>query len=297
MKAAFINFDDYSNFSYNLSQSLKSVGIDSIALKLIDHKFDYKEQAYVVNHTNMFQQIEDADVVVVGHSEPSLLNLIPEGKRVWVIHTGTRYRQNPELSNSIFNPIVERTFIDSPEFYTLGAKNVTYVAAGVDTDKIKFTESNSTSLTFAHYPSKASTKGTAKIKEMMNDFTCVFNCDERILTHEKNLARMGTCDVYIELFSPTQKEKAYGSFGVTAFEAAAMGKIVVTNSLYHDVYNQAYGTSELEIANCERGFRYTINDLMQKSKGEIMIKQMMTREWIVNKHSMTATGNYLAKFL
>lgn len=301
MKVLFITYNDYSNLCYNLSQSLKSVGIDSTALTRTPHEFGYTEQAIATSSENIKNQAQYADVIIIGHSSTAMLDLVRDlGKRVWVLHTGTPYRQKPELLNQEFDPYVERTLIDSPEFFNLGAKNVTYIAAAVDTDKVQFAHTGNEKPVFAHYPSKASVKGTDKIVEMMADFVeqgATFLCDETRVSHEDNLKRIAQCDVYLELFAPLQRGKCYGSFGVTAFEAAAMGKIVVTNSLYHEVYTRTYGNCELQVCNSVPDFKDTVQLLMNVEKGTREVMQLKARQWIVEKHSYQATGNYLLKLL
>lgn len=294
----FLTFNDYSNLCFNLSESLKSIGIKSKCLTLSAHPFGYEKQAIKVGLIGMMEAVEQADVIIIGHSSIHLLKSLSEqlkGKRVWVLHTGTPYRQAPERMNEEFNPIVEGTLTDSPEFMNLGAKNIHYIAGAIDTDIIKFTNSNTTELTFAHYPSNPVNKGTKEIKQMMAEFPVKFICDERILPHEENLKRIGECDVYIELFAPKQREKEYGSFGVTAFEAAAMGKIVITNSLYDDVYEQAYGPNELIVANTESDFKGCVHQLLQLQNLDDL--KQRNRFWIEQKHSYSATGTYLNTIL
>lgn len=291
----FVTYSDYSNLCFNLSESLKSIGVNSHAITLTAHPFGYEKQAIKVNHITMIEQIELADLVIIGHSSQHLLKFIPKGKRLWVLHTGTPYRQNPETMNEAFNPIVEGTLTDSPEFMTLGAKNIHYIATAIDTDKIKLSTHKNEVLTFAHYPSNHINKGTKDIKHMMAEFPVKFICNEAVVPHEENLKRINECDVYIELFAPKQREKEYGSFGVTAFEAAAMGKVVITNSLYDSVYEVAYGSNELVIANTEADFKGCVHQLLQL-QDFTHIKEI-NRLWIEKKHSFKATGEYLKNLI
>ena len=294
----FLTFNDYSNLCYNFSESLNSIGVKSQALTLSSHPFGYEKQAIKVGLIGMMEAIESAATIIIGHSSIHLLKSLSDqlkGKKVWVLHTGTPYRQAPERMNESFNPIVTGTLTDSPEFMELGGKNIHYIAGAIDTDKIKFTPSNTTELTFAHYPSNPINKGTKEIKQMMAEFPIKFICDEGILPHEENLKRISECDVYIELFAPKQREKEYGSFGVTAFEAAAMGKVVITNSLYDEVYEEAYGPSELVVANTESDFKGCVNQLLQLQ--DLHDLKQRNRFWIEKKHSYSATGTYLSDLL
>jgi hypothetical protein len=277
---------------------LNSIGIKSKCLTLSSHPFGYEKQAIKVGLMGMMEAIESAEVIIIGHSSIHLLKSLSEqlkGKRVWVLHTGTPYRQNHEIMNEAFNPIVELTLTDSPEFMTLGAKNIHYIAGAIDTDEIQFSTHKNDELTFAHYPSNHVNKGTKEIKQMMMDYAIKFVCDEAVVPHKENLKRISECDVYIELFAPKQRDKVYGSFGVTAFEAAAMGKVVITNSLYDSVYEATYGPSELVIANTESDFKGCIHQLIQLQSLDDL--KQRNRFWIEKTHSYSATGTYLNTLL
>lgn len=241
----------------------------------------------------MNEACKSADLIQMFHSHELLLNHISiEGKRVFVYHTGTIYRTDPVRMNKIWNPLAERVFIDSPEFYILGGKKVTYIATAVDTDKIKYLRPRNKRPLFAHYPSMPAVKGTQKIREMMYRHSVKFTASTHRVSSEDNLKRMAACDVYIELFAPLQGNNIYGSFGVTAFEAAAMGKRVITNSVIHQVYTHAYGSDELFIANTEEEFHAAVERAKDYSKQD----SERIRQWIEDKHSLKATGNYLTKF-
>jgi len=298
MKVLFCSYDDYSNYAFSLSESLKSVGVNSQSICLVPHPFQYVKSSIVVTRMMMIEQMEAADIIIISHSFPSILEMCKHmGKRLFVIHTGTSYRQNPTGMNEIFNPVCERILFDSPEFDSLIGKERNYVAGAIDTDLIKFSQNKNTELTFAHYPNKPETKGTVKIQEMMRDFPVKFLCDTTEVSHEENMKRINECDVYIELFAPEQKGKVYGSFGMTAFEAAAMGKIVITNSMYHNVYRASYGSSELCVANDEDFFKSWIRYYQNAPLDQIENQKILNRNWIVENHSYKATGNYLIKVL
>lgn len=295
MKVLFASYNDYSNLCQGFSDALNSIGIESSNAALSPHAFGYNTQ--VLSRNQMRNAMRDVDCIIIGHTHEMILDLCAGlGKRLFVIHTGTIYRQNPEKFNAIFNPVVERVLIDSPEFFDKGGKNVGYIAAAMDMNNITSVFSIARNPVFAHYPSNPVVKGTETIKKMMSCFNAAFLCDsEQIVSHEINLKRISECDVYIELFSPMQDGKPYGSFGVTSFEAAALGKIVVTNSTHHHVYKDAYGTNgELVIANTHQEF---FNEIYKIINSDIAEKQRATRQWVEECHSLEATGRYLARLL
>src|SRR3990167_286113 len=293
---------DWANFQFYNAEALRRVGIDCVDLKLMAHHYNYPDQSKIVDEFEFLREAEQADVIQIFHTDTYVYNLLKHlNKRFFVYHTGSKYRAEPEPMNEVFKK-VEITFIDSPEFYELGGTNVIYIATGIDTDKLKYTSPDNSIPLFAHYPSGEAIKGTSKIVQMLSevDPTINFKFDINRKNWEENGKRISECDIYIELFSPTQQIngqiKKYGSFGVTAFEAAALGKIVVTNSTHHEVYIKHYGDCELMIANNEKDFKNVIKQIQEMSWAQIEQKKKATRKWIEEKHSLKSTGNYLKKF-
>lgn len=285
---------DYCNFAYMNGKALNSIGIDCKTLVTIPHPRGYEESPQIATDEEMIDECHRADVVQVFHSFRKTLETATHGaKRIFGYHTGTRYRQHTASTNKAYNRYCERIFVDSPEFMPLGGRNVTYIATAIDTDKILYSPTQNEVPVFAHYPSNSKVKGTPKIIEMMTAHDVQFICNQDRLPAPENYRRMAGCDVYVELFAPEQHGKPYGSFGVTAFEAAAMGKQVITNSLFHHVYTQAYGKDYLLVANTETEFHAAV----EKAKEFRSEHGQEIRAWIEDKHSLKATGTYLSRFL
>jgi len=296
MKVVFLSENDYANFGFNMSEALCTVGIDSESYSLSSHSFGYDNQSTKVSRMDMTAICKRADCVFIVHSAPSLLEYTWKHNRKFVIHTGTRYRQNPDKLNSIFNSECERVFTDSPEFMGLGGKLITYIATSIDKTKYPI-HHNSGVFKFAHYPSNQDVKGTAKIREMMAKIPVNFACDTSIVSHEQNLRRMANCDCYIEMFATEQKGKVYGNAGVTAWEAAAMGKIVLTNFLHQEVYINAYGILPFHVANNEIDFDLKVRNIATLGRNDLKDLSEYLRNLIIERHSMEATGKYLLQYL
>lgn len=293
MKVYNLTSNDYSNFAYTNCLALRSVGIECIALTLTPHTFSYEKSSHLTKPAALMRACADADLIQVFHSDPQLLALIPKTKRVFVYHTGTRYRQHPEKMNLIWNARAERCFYDSPEFAELGAKNATYIATAIDIDSLPAVPQIIGPTVFAHYPSMPHVKGTATIMRIASQRGVSLITSTDKIPHPENMVRMASCDCYIEMLCTEQTGHHYGSFGVTAFEAAAMGKLVITNSTNHHIYESTYGDDEMLIANSEKELAYCI-DMAKDFRRE---DSMKIRQWIADTHSLTATGNYLKKFL
>lgn len=300
-----LSTNDYANFAHDNANALRSVGIDCVDLKTKAHSFNYSSQSKPSPPIEIKKAIERADLIQIFHSDVYLLNLVKgSGKRIVVYHTGTNYRDNPERMNAEFNPFVEMSIIALPEFSGLGCKNEHYVVGAIDCDpkrKNCFIWNDENRITYAHFPSNPEVKGTKEIIQMMmNDKikgSFKFNHSCEMVNFNKQLKRMNHCNVYIELFKPVLRGKTYGSFGITALEAAKLGKIVITQNLNKDVYFDSYGFCPFLLANTSEQFYDAVNALNSMSKDKIQALQQSTFEWVCENHSYQATGNKLKSIL
>lgn len=306
MRIINVTYDDYANFSYDNAKALQSVGVDAESFKLKAHPFGYTNQSKVIDKAEMYEEISKADLVQIMHSDTLFLSMCTKlGKKCVVYHTGSKYRNSHVGLNDFFNPHVEMCFTDQCEFVGLGGKNIRYIATAIGTENIKPSPYNKIDRTkFAHYPSNLEVKGTMDIIRMVaevhlkypeNKFDFQVSTDK--LPHAEQLARMSDCDVYIELFKLELLGNPYGCFGVTAFEAAALGKIVVTNCLHIHEYKKEYGNSPFIIVNTEHDFRNAIQTLSKYTRDEIETGQLSARSTIVDNHSYKATGYKLYNIL
>lgn len=293
--------DDFANYSFDNCESLKAVGINAESFKTIKHPFGYKEQSKVTRSHQIMQEINRADIVQVMHSDNVFLPYLIDRKKKFVVyHTGTRYRENSENFNSFFNPHVFKTFTDQCEFLSLGGKGIEYVATAINTEVFYPRPWSSIKpFTLGHFPSNPIVKGTHEIREMLRDVREKFNLhfDVEKVKHDRQITRMNSCDIYIELFKPKLNGKDYGCFGVTAFEAAALGKVVVTNNINKEAYRNAYGECALFIANTRAEFLATIENLLLLSPKKMDEFKKESREWILRNHSYKANGERLIKLL
>jgi len=313
MKVINCCYDDYANYSFDNACALKSAGVDAESFNTINNLFGYQNRAKTLTKDQMKDQMMQADVIQIMHSSLLMLDYVKElmsnkntaekmsKKKIVVYHTGTVYRNEPEKYNEIFNPVVYRAITDQCEFMNLGAKDLAYLATAVDTNKIKPSEYKKDKLPIiGHYPSNSSVKGTQMIRAMLkNNVPWMYKVkiDEGRRSHKDQLARMNQCDIYIEMYSPTLNGKPYGCFGVTAFEAAALGKIVITNNIYEQVYEDTYGDCALIIANTQEKFISTIKFLISLSPEQIEAMQRESRAWVEQKHSYAVTGERIKQLI
>lgn len=207
-----------------------------------------------------------------------------------VYHTGTPYRQNSEGMNENFNPHVSATIHDSPEFHNLGGKNIHYVPCAIDTDNIKSKWVPKDKLTIAHYPSNPDVKGSQYIIDVVSRFENInFNYSLERVSHDEQLKRMDECDVYIEMLNMEQNGRTYGSFGVTAMEAAALGKTVITNCAHRDVYENEYGFLPFFVVA-------TVSEL-KEAVSAVRDLKINASEAVGLRHSYKSTGQRLLKII
>jgi hypothetical protein len=250
--------NDYANMSHNNANALRSIGVYCNDYALSTHPFGYASQSKAVTKERIRDIVNTFDVVQIFHTCPILLNEVLNANfkgKIIVYHSGTRYRNEPEYWNRVFNPIVHRCITDQTEFMELGAKDVEYLAPHTDLKPVDKRKEGK--LIIGHYPSNALVKGTKEIREMLEPFKDDFEIriDETIIPHEENLKRIAECHIYIELFKPELNGKPYGCFGVTAFEATALGCLVVTNDLNKEVYENVFTRHDFLIANDKDTFR------------------------------------------
>lgn len=296
VKIGLLCSDDYANFQYDIYRSLQEARCDVIANKLTRHIFGYDNQCSVITPNMIQDAYKDCDVIILIHSCWQLLEYLPN-KLVIPYHTGTPYRQGYDLINTKFKSPF--TLIALPEFQTL-APNPKYLVGAVEIDKpIKPLGDK---LVVGHFPSNPSVKGTEDIVRIVrdlqrsNDFEFILSIDR--VSHDENLDRMNQCDIYIELLAPQQGGKPYGSFGISALEAAAMGKIVITQALTDNgIYNSTYGVNMMNMVSGEQGLRKTLTGLLNYKGDYILGQQQLTRDMMKQHHSYLATGNKLKSYL
>lgn len=294
---------DSANTAYRTAECLKSLGLTVKAYKGFPHKFDYPEQLplhpglgrrplslfpMVTIAPELKEDMENAEVVHFTHS--TFVDAgIDIGKAV-VQHGGSTYRLDPEASNRVFNQFVSFTVAQFPAVMNKGAIQEKLVYNSVDTDFIQPFFNAGRKPVFGHFPSSPQNKGTEVIKAVMDKFDVEFICDTQTLPWEQSLERMRQCDVIIETLKPTLRDLPFGEWGNTSLEAAALGKIVITNCHSKELYQREYGDLPLHIANNSDELRDTVVNLLSMDSQEILHEKQDFRDWVETYHSIDATA-------
>lgn len=309
MRIISIMHDDYACFGYENTKAMQSVGLDAQSFALRRHTF-YIEQSQIISADRMKKEIEKADIIQVMHSCGTSWDMVKEyagKKKIIVWHTGTRYRTDPKKHNERWNPIADKIIIALGEFENLGAKNPEFFSITKDVETISkgiSFEQQKEHLVFAHYPSNPSVKGTPLIVSAIDELKreenlpyFEFNYSNVRCDINKQLSRMNNCDVYIELFAPEQGGNPYGSFGTTAIEAAALGKIVISNMLWRKLYEEKYASLPLFTPQTKDGLKQFIRDFINMDKELLKDLKYNTFEWALRNHSYKASGERMKRIL
>jgi len=298
---------DWCNVGYNVAKALRIAGVEAESFKTSKHNFGYEEESKVVSHDILRYEIQKADIVFIMNSNTFCLELCKQlnKKNVYVYHTGTTYRRNPANMNEKFNPYIKRAFTDQTEFIGLGMKDEYYLFTPINTEDIQCEiKKPERKLKIAHYPSNAIVKGTPVIRnifdELRRKYPVSVDCiiDEKQVLHPEQLDRMSECDVYVELFAPLNEGNKYGCFGVTAVEAASLGKIVVTNHTTPEVYERFYGTSTaFAIPQTEKELYDNLENFILADRDDLLEMKIISRAWAEKYHSYKAYGEQLKKLL
>jgi hypothetical protein len=283
---------------------MKLVGLNVDTYILKRHPFNYINQANCVTVERIKSECKKADIIMVMHTCGTMWDIVKEmNKPIIVWHTGTRYRQGFEKHNARWNNLALKSVCVLPEFPKLGCSNPHYISMTVDTDVLIPDYSTAEKLRVGHYPSNAGVKGTSRVNlfvekvSRVSNKKFVYNHSVVKVDFNRQLMRLKNCDIYIEMFAPEQDGFEYGSFGTTALETAALGKVVITNNMNADVYEKYYGACQLIIANTERDFKNSLAELLSYDRDKIIELKYQTRLWVEKNHSRKATGTRILEML
>ena len=289
--------NDWANVGYEFSQALQAVGVKAKMLIGASHLFEYPEQGMLVlSPRKVGQYLEKAKVIQFMHSQFAPTDVDLKDKRVFVFHGGTAYRQNAEMINKFFNPIVQGSIIQSTNLIGLGAKNEHWLLPCINANNYepnyKRVDNERLIIGQFHYNTKG--KKTEIIGEVIkklnadpettNKFSLIQ--DTKRVVWKNNIQRFARCDVIIDQFG--------GVWGLTTLEAAALGKIVLTSFDGIKAYEKEYGECSLVIVqnNLDDIVRH-LKHLILLSDDELVQMKQASRAWVERFHCYEFIGNKL----
>lgn len=321
-----LTLDDWANTGYRFCKCIEMLGINIIGYKGNPHNFCYPKQLAIHSSITNAKYLRESPIIV--HTT-DLANLVERAKAVHFIastlvdtgidlhdkkvvmqHGGTTYRLNAEANNTFLNTFVNKHIIQFPSILGLGAKNEHLIYYPVDTEFIKpdgYDRMNRDKLIIGHFPSDWTSKGTKTILNVIrkleedsrykDKFEYVglryLDNNRRVFWYD-NLERMRQCDVIIETIMPELRGKPFGEWGNTALEAAAMGKVVITNTLNMNTYRKEYGTIPLHFANNGEELK---NAIIECLAFDLKKAKKNHREWAHENHGMKATSKRIGKLI
>jgi len=295
MKIALISDQDFGNLGYQYADALCQVGIESKSFSLTKHPYSYERQSVIVKPEELSDSIQKYDIVILMHTSIKLIKYI--GDRPWfVMHGGSRYRQGHEAANEVLKN-AKGAIIQTPDLLGLGAINEELICAPIDLNRIPYIPFHKAKHRFGHYPSNIQSKGTNQIKLAANQARIDLDVNTQLLPHRDNLKRIGECEVYIELFNPLQRGKPYGTFGITALEAALIGRPVITMCANYDKYMERYDNDYFDIVTTEAELIESMQDCQQASVQSLEEWGLRCRDVVATMHHPARIGNQLIEFI
>lgn len=304
---------DWANTGWRFYKSLKLLGLNVEFFKGQAHGLKYPEQAkvhpaiaqrtpgpqWILKVPELKELIEKAHVVhfIASTFIDTGANL--QNKHVVVQHGGSQFRQSSAKLNKLFNEITDHTVIQCPDLLGLGAKNETLIYYPVDTNLLQPDyEQKHKLITIGHFPRSPKIKGTGNILVAIHNaankrFRYIGIKEvgpKNPLPWMEHLKRIKKCDIIIETCNLKLGKARYGEWANTALEAAALGKIVISNTLSKDIYNHEYGELGIHIANNVPSLINRIKQLTSLDKNQLIEEKKKSREWAVKHHSLEATA-------
>lgn len=311
-----MTYADHANTGWRTQKCLQSLGLEVIFLKAQYHPYMYPEQGCVhpvlIKHFSkglIFPPPRVPELMEVANSARVLhfiastfvdtgVNL--RNKKVVMQHGGATYRVNHKEINENLNPYITASAVQMPDLLGLGAVNEHLIYFSVDTDYLKPDyKRRSDKLVIGHFPSSSSYKGSNEFLEVISELPegtyeyIGYEGDKlEIYGWLDNLKRIRECDVVLDVLAPTaQNGLKYGEWGNLAFEAAALGKIPITNSQSLELYRREYGRyPAMRIANSREEVKEHLRQLISLGDAELLREKKLAREWVEECHSIKATA-------
>lgn len=293
MNVVFLCRADDANECYIFSKCLKLVGVNAIAFSRGRHPY-YSEQAIRFKIiSEVIPSVRKADVLIFGFSQYIETGVNLSKKVVGVLHGGSRYRQNHEQINKLFNSFVDVTFSGS-DMCGLGAKKEICIFSAVDSTLLQpvYNDFTNRKRIVAHYPSRNKGSDIIKkvIEKLQKDIDFEFAYSTEVVPFSKQVERMSECDIYIENMETHQKGVLLTTFGRTTLEAASLGKVVCTRFLDLEIYKKSFPECAIQTSNDSFELESKLRFLLTCSDETLRQLQKESRDWIEKYHSLQAMG-------
>lgn len=306
MRAVILAENDWANVGYYFTEAFKAVDIQAVGFARRSNGFEYENSLPLVSKKTMAKYVETTDIVLYCHTIPLGVYWERGNKKLGVFHGGSRYRNEPDKWNEFWNSKVDVTLLQTPEFFKHDPKNPYWIYPGIDTDFIRLSKKvDPFEVRFVgHFPNdhkaqgKNVGKGTDEVilptLESLKDNVGLKHWESVVsrghVRWRRNIDRISGCDVIIETITER------GGWGMTALEAAALSKVVITNFKWKSDYEKEFGCKwPLYRANNASELRKQLTKVLRWSNSYLEEKQEEAREWVVKNHGLKPTGERLLK--
>ena len=308
----FLSHGDWANIGSHLAEALRRVGINARSWAGWHLKMNMPIQSSIYNGwEQVYPDVESAKVVWLMHGYIFKHRHIPirKDQLVCAYHGGPPLMRMDSggVHQDFFGRYRRRDlhpvhFIQMPRLYDqcyfLERRHL--LSPPVDLDRLQPIYYNgSKRITLGHFPRNT---GTGLLTKGHEDVLSVFKSVKRRLPFQlvdtefinwlSHIERIKKCDVWIEKLS-----KICPEWGVSALEAAALGKAVVTQFVHRDTYEKEYGPRPIIAANTKEELRKALMELSVANPEELRDIQRKTRAWVEKYHSFEVVGKRLKDIL
>jgi hypothetical protein len=302
----FVAIDDWANVGALCAKACRSVGLKSKAVARRIHEFHYPTKPELWRSVEDLQALCDQSrAIVFMHSTfISAVRLNRETQRVAVFHGGSAYRRRPwKIAQALFDK-VDLSFVQDGTLFGFGGKNETLLIPPVDDEYFvprysplhtlanRIVVGNYPRATGHGYVMKGARVVVNAVRPHVLNGSCIFKQSTTVVPWIQQLSRVNEVDVYVEKMGLEVRE-----WGLAALEAAALGKVVVTNCEHPEEYEKVYGKTPFIIANSPDELRERVGEIVALPPAKIRKLQEETRTWVIRNHGMEATGYYLEQAL
>lgn len=312
MSVVFLSLGDWANVGSHLAESLRRVGVEAKSWASWHLRMDYPIKSNIYTAWEEVQEdVEKAEVVWLMHGQV-FKHRVPYWKKSQIIcayHGGPPLlqmdKEGSSVSQNFFQRFLNRDlhpihFIQHPKMYDncYFLEKRYLLSPPVDTERLQPTYHRRSKLMIGHFPRNTGTglktKGHEKVVNVIHSLNGVYShcIDTKFIDWKYHIDRVAKCDVYIEKLSVVLRE-----WGMTALEAAALGKIVIGQFDNRETYEKYYGASPIINASTEPELKEVLYDISTWSRDRILDHQKRTRAWVEKYHSFEAIGSRLKNIL
>ena len=282
---------DWAAIGEQYARCLRSIGVNATMLVQNKHKFNYPHQGTLFrNIKQLMPYVKKANIIHLMHGQNPIPVSDLKGKKIVISHTGSGYRVKHKELNEILNPIADLTIV-SGDLFGKGAKNEHWFEAGiVDVEVLKpVYERTNDKIIIGHFPSNPSKKGSKQIAKTMKNVkgNFEFRYDPKKVSWEDQIKRISECDIYIEVFDGSC------GYGMTALEAASLGKILFSPYIFADKYRETHGNFAPIVFKGSEELVSKLEKVISLSDDELLRLKKRMRAWVEKHHSYKAVGEKL----